>query len=180
MKKSGLATIATVATIATISCLSGISVAAMPVSPEAAKQMVKSMMASDPVTADLIGGPDGISLAIKQMDIKAIDLNGDKQPEFIASLNGGVCGTLANCPTSVFRKTGTTYTPLLYTLARDLVPQKTKHQGFVDFRADAGNTAKDGVYTIYHYNGQKYRTQKCVLVTYGQTKDIEKQFKCSD
>ncbi|HEX8708214.1 MAG TPA: hypothetical protein VF723_08235 [Pyrinomonadaceae bacterium] len=128
---------------------------------------------------------DGVSTdaVAKGITVKKIDLNKDGQPEFIVSLQeGGLCGAHANCPNWVFRKTGSEYQLLLRTFGRDLLLQKTSTNKFRDLRSEGGDTAFEGSFVNYKFDGNEYQAKGCYTRTYATKGKKEKivPFKCEE
>ena len=119
---------------------------------------------------------DGVSTedVAKGISVKKIDLNNDGQPEFIVVLEGPICGAHENCPNWVYRKTGSEYQLLLRTMGQRLILQKTSTNGFTDLRSDGGDTAFEGSFVNYKFDGNKYQAKECYTRTYATKTQKEK------
>lgn len=128
--------------------------------------------------------PDAVAQAVI---VKKIDLNKDSQPEYIVVLKevvplGSLCGALANCPNWVYRKTGSEYQLLLRTRGRELVLEKTSTNEFTDLRSEGGDTALEGSFVNYKFDGNKYQAKGCYTRTYATKTQKEKitPIKCEE
>jgi hypothetical protein len=110
------------------------------------------------------------------MTVKKRDINGDRQPEyFIEIYSGGLCGALANCPDWVYQKTGDSYKLLLRTFGRELTPEKTSTNKYIDLRSTGGDSATQDSFSIFKFNGEKYKATNCysrVFATKGKKEKI--------
>lgn len=128
---------------------------------------------------------DGVSAeaVAKGITVKKKDLNKDGQPEFIVVLNEGViCGAHANCPNWVYRKAGSEYQLLLRTFGQRLLLQKTSTNKFRDLRSEGSDTAFEGSFVDYKFDGNKYQAKGCYTRTYATKGKKEKitPIKCQE
>ena len=113
------------------------------------------------------------------MSITKRDLNGDNQPEYIVQIEEDhLCGNAGNCPHWGYRKTGTEYQLLLGTRGRELLLQKASTRSFRDLRSERGDTASEGEFIIYKYDGTKYQAKQCYLRKYTGRRDKIIRIKC--
>jgi hypothetical protein len=119
----------------------------------------------------------------KSLTVKTADLNKDGQAEYIVvSADSSLCGALANCPNWVYRKTGSGYQLLLRTRGRELIVEKTLTHKFLNLRSVGGDTAFEGSFFKYKFDGNKYHAKACFTRTYATRKHKEKitPFKCDE
>jgi hypothetical protein len=123
----------------------------------------------------------GANDVAQAMSIEKRDLDGDDQPEYLVVLEEDhLCGALGNCPHWVYRKTGNEYEPLLRTRGRELLLEKTSTHGYRDLRSEAGDTASEGEFIIYKYDGNKYQAKQCYLRKYTGKRDRIIRIKCEE
>lgn len=136
------------------------------------KDLFQLILKNDKEVSEHISEPHwGADKAAKGMSVEKTDLNNDGQPEYIVAMeNVFTCGALANCPDFVYRKTGSEYQLLLRTFGRELSWEKTSTNKFLDLRSEGGNTAADGSFTIYKFDGSKYQANKCFNRIYATNK----------
>lgn len=119
----------------------------------------------------------------KGLTVKKTDLNNDGQPEYMVVLNEAViCGAHENCPNWVYRKTGSEYQLLLRTMGQRLILQKTSTNEFTDLRSDGSDTAFEGSFVNYKFDGNKYQAKGCYTRTYATKTQKEKvtSVKCEE
>jgi len=117
------------------------------------------------------------------MTVVKRDINGDRQPEYFVEIySGGICGALANCPDWVYQKTGNKYRLLLRTFGRELTPEKTSTNKYRDLRSNGGDTAERDSFSIYKFNGNKYKAKSCFSRIYATKGKKEKliPIKCGE
>ena len=124
----------------------------------------------DEIKQALSDGSKAASLK-STMSVEKKDLNNDGQPEyFVVIKDGGMCGAHANCPDWVYRKNGAQYQLLLRTFGQELTLEKQATNGFADLRSLGSDSATEGSFTIYKFNGDKYRADSCFTRIYGTGK----------
>lgn len=134
---------------------------------------IKEEIENGAIAADLESG----------MSVVKRDINGDRQPEYFVEIySGGICGALANCPDWVYQKTGNEYRLLLRTFCRELKPEKTSTNKYRDLRSTGGDTAERDAFSIYKFNGNKYKAKSCFSRIYAVKGKKEKliPIKCGD
>lgn len=117
------------------------------------------------------------------MKVEKRDINGDRKPEYFVEIySGGICGALANCPDWVYQKTGNTYKLLLRTFGRELTAEKTSTNKYRDLRSTGGDTAERDAFSIYKFDGNKYRAKNCFSRIFAANGKKEKiiPIKCGD
>lgn len=111
----------------------------------------------------------------KVMDVKKINLSQDKPAAYFVTLaDDRLCGALANCPQWVYRKTGNEYQLLLRTFGRELTPEKTATNKLYDLRSEGGDTALQGSFTNYQFDGTRYQAKSCFTRIYATKRKKEK------
>jgi hypothetical protein len=112
---------------------------------------------------------DGVSTedVAKGINVKKVDLNNDGQPEYIVTLEAlPICGAHANCPDWVYRKSGSEYQLLLRTFGQQLLLEKASTNKFRDLRSEGASSAFETDFSIYKFDGSKYRAKACYSRTY--------------
>ena len=117
---------------------------------------------------------------LKSFTVRKMDLNSDGQTEYVAVLEDGfICGTLGNCPQSIYDKKGGEYNVLLETRAQVIKLEKNSTKGYLDLRTELSNGASSSFYYIYKFNGKRYLPSKCVEITY-DPKEKETTINCDE
>jgi hypothetical protein len=117
------------------------------------------------------------------MKVEKSDINGDRQPEYFVEIySGGLCGALANCPDWVYQKNGNSYRLLLRTFGRELTAARTSTNNYRDLRSTGGDTAERDAFSIYKFDGTKYRAKNCYSRIFANGTKTEKiiPIKCVD
>lgn len=148
------------------------------------KELFRLIVANDAQIKEAISeGGDTAALLESTMKVEKRDINGDRQPEyFIEIYSGGLCGALANCPDWVYQKTGNNYRLLLRTFGRELTTEKTSTNKYRDLRSTGGDSAIQDSFSIYKFDGSKYRAKSCfsrIFATKGKKEKII-PIKCGD
>lgn len=134
---------------------------------EEKRELLRLIVKDDKEVGEMLDDIGGYEGALKLTHVRKLDLNRDGQPEYLVELEEGhLCGALGNCPDWVYRKTGEGYELLLRTRGRQLLLEKTSAGGYRDLRSEAGDTAWQGDFAIYQYDGKKYRANRCYLRKY--------------
>ena len=87
---------------------------------------------------------------------RAVDLNGDKQPEYVlTSANECECGQV-NCSQWVYRAHDATYELLLEASGYTLSESAASHGGYRDIKTTSRDNAAIVDHVLYAYNGKRY------------------------
>ena len=132
------------------------------------KELARQLLKDDPMVKEL-SDDEGLSFdqIVKRLSSTKVDLNGDKVVEYIVSGIG--CGN-ANCPTWIYRKSGSRYIQI--PVENDLVAasveaKQTKTNGFRDLVGKTHTSAYEGSIFIFKYSGTKYVLKECFEVAGG-------------
>lgn len=127
---------------------------------------------------DIEGGEKELA---KSIFVEKKDLNKDGQPEYFATLdNAFMCGAHANCPHWVFRKTSGGYQLLLAAAGQQLTTQKTLSNKFFDLCSDGSDSAYETSYSIYKFDGSKYKATDCFTVNHEKKKPKTTRVQCQE
>ena len=94
---------------------------------------------------------------------RAVDLNGDKQPEYVlTSANECECGQM-NCSQWVYRAHDTTFELLLEAEGYVLSEAATLHNGYRDLNTTSRNNAAIVDHVSYAFNGKRYEQSSSTI-----------------
>ena len=116
------------------------------------------------------------SKLFRHFKVKQVDLNQDKQPEYIVEANDDVNG-LGGCfgdwrghfAIWIYRKTTSGYEPLvtgLFSVGVQLL--KTSTNGYRDLK-DSGHNGVLLIDTIYEFDGSRYKAAQCLTYEFVET-----------
>jgi hypothetical protein len=153
------------------------------------KNALIGLIADDSAVKQSMDDPSKAAARLAKAAIfKKIDLNGDGAAEFLVTLGdggklsdgGSLCGTLGNCPMWVYGKSDGEL--LLRTTGRVLSIEKTSTNKYHDIRSEGGDTAFQGSFTIYAFDGTTYKPKECYNRIYGTKgkKDKIVAYKCEE
>lgn len=131
------------------------------------KAIVEQLLIDDVVASDLARN-SGYSTGevIKQLTVKAADLDGDGRSEFI--LSGLICGQ--NCSHWIYRQRGKSFDRIPFEgTFLDLKVLATSTKGYRDLLGHVFLNCCEGGLQTYQFDGTEYKPTICKIEKYGYT-----------
>ncbi len=131
------------------------------------KALADQLLSDDSVASD-VARNSGYSTdeVIKQLTVKATDLDGDGRPEFI--LAGLICGQ--NCSHWIYRQRGKLFERIPFEgTFLDLKVLATSTKGYRDLLGRMFLNCCEGGLQTYQFDGREYKPTICKIEKYGYT-----------
>lgn len=131
------------------------------------KALVDQLLTDDPVAADTARNLGySTNEVIKQLTVRAVDLDGDGRSEFI--LSGLICGQ--NCSHWIYRQRGKSFERIPFEGSfTDLKVLATSTKGHRDLLGSIFLNCCEGGLETYQFNGIEYKPTICRIEKYGFT-----------
>ncbi|MGA7410073.1 MAG: hypothetical protein WBW33_06270 [Bryobacteraceae bacterium] len=81
------------------------------------------------------------------------------------------CGATGNCPIWVFLRRGTAVTLVLESKVWGLILRNETSHGLPDLVTNGHQSAREGFYLVYRFDGSKYHQSDCYIAHYGDDGD---------